>query len=202
MAGCAGASPSVQAAAGGGPTMTESDGGVPPRRPDGVVLEPPPALPSPAGTAEARGVVALREPYSDAAVVHLVEALLDAWQRESLDALLALLTPDAEGLDTHAHGRSALADAWRQRMQAHEYGRLSGRELVRPERIRHWAYEDLGGKGAPARPTEMKAGDLYVRAPLEVTHAAGERLFSDVIVLILRPDQNKLRIAAYGESDL
>ncbi len=179
-----------------------NDASAPPRRPDGVVLEPPPALPAVAGTAEARGVVALREPFSEAAVVRIVEAVLDAWQRESLPALVALLTPDADALDSRVRGRAALEDAWKQRLQAHEYHRLAGLELVRPERIRRWSYEDLGGKGAPSRPPEMKTGDLYVRAPVEVTHSAGEKLFSDVLVLVLRPEQGKLRVAAYGESDL
>jgi hypothetical protein len=35
-----------------------------------------------------------------------------------------------------------------------------------------------------------------------VTHVAGEKLFSDVIVLVLRREDGKFRIAAYGEMDV
>jgi hypothetical protein len=184
------------------PSFAESlspDGGAPARRPDGVVLEPPPAMPVAAGAASARGVVALREPVSDDAVVRVVEALVEAWQRESLDGLLALVTPDAQSLDARGHPGTALAEGWRQRLQAHEYKRLAGIELVRPEQIRRWDYDDLGAKGAPARPLEMRPGDLLVRVPFEVTHAAGEKLFGDFLVLVLRPSGAALRVAAYGE---
>jgi hypothetical protein len=156
-------------------------------------------MPLTTGAALARGVVALREPVSDDAVVHLVESLVDAWQRESLDGLLALVTPDAQNLEARGRPGTALADGWRQRLQTHEYKRLAGVELVRPEQIRRWDYDDLGAKGAPARPAEMRPGDVLVRVPVEVTHAAGEKLFGDVLVLVLRPSAAALRIAAYGE---
>ncbi|HEX8793699.1 MAG TPA: nuclear transport factor 2 family protein, partial [Polyangiaceae bacterium] len=109
-AACAPAVPALQA-----PSASAEP---PPRRPDAVVVEPPPAMPVPAVHAEAQGVVALREPLSSDAVVDVVRALLDAWQRESLDALGALLTPDAGPIDSRARGRAALVESWRQRMRA------------------------------------------------------------------------------------
>jgi len=114
---------------------------------------------------------------------------------------VGLLAADAEPIDGRARGRGALAEAWRQRLQAHEYGHLAGLELVRRERIQRWDYDELDTRNAPARPPEMRPGDVYVRVPVEFTHAAGERLFGDVILMVLRPERGKLKIAAYGETD-
>jgi hypothetical protein len=159
-------------------------------------------MPPATGVAPARGVVTLRVPVNDEAVVALVQTLIDAWQRESLESLVGLLTPDAQNLEAHGHGGTSLPDGWRLRLQTHEYRRLAGIELVRPARIRRWDYDDLGAKGAPPRPPEMRPGDLLVRVPVEVTHVAGEKLFGDLMTIVLRPEGPKLRVAAYGESDL
>ena len=181
--------------------VSSSSGEPPPREPDGVVLEPPPAIPSAVAHAPARGVVALTEPLGGDAVRALVAALLDAWQRESLDALLSLTTQDAGPFDARSRGRGALVEGWRERLRSHEYGRLAGMELVRPERIERWAYDDLGGPDEPPRPPGMRPGELYVRVPLEVTRVAGDKLFDDDIVLILRREDDRYEIAAYGETD-
>jgi hypothetical protein len=173
----------------------------PPRRPDAVVVEPPPAMPSAVSRADARGVVALREPLAGDAVGNLVSALVDAWQRESLEALTALLTADAGPIEARARGRNTLVESWRQRLHAHPYGRLAGVELVRPERIERWEAEDLTAADAPARPPDMRPGELYVRVPLEVSRVAGEKFFGDVIVMLVRREDGKYRIAAYGEID-
>jgi hypothetical protein len=146
--------------------------------------------------------MSLREPLGSEKIVDLVQAFAAAWQRGSLDALAALLTPDAGPLEARAKGRGGLIEGWRQRMHAHEYARLAGMELVRPERIEHWEREDLGAPGAPKRPPEMLPGEVYVRVPLEVTTVAGEKLFDDVLLMILRPEEGKFRIAAYGETGL
>ncbi len=172
-----------------------------PRKPDAVVVEPPPAMPSTTSRAYARGVVALREPLGSDAVRELVSALVDAWERESLDALTALLTADAGPFEARARGRAPLVEGWRQRLRAHPYGRLATMEVVHPERVERWEAEDLGGPDAPARPPDMRPGELYVRVPLEVCRIAGEKLFGDVIVLLLRREEGKYRIAAYGEVD-
>ena len=172
-----------------------------PRRPDGVVLEPVAALPRPAVRADARGVVSLREPLGASKVADLVQAFVAAWQHDSLDALVVLLTPDAGPIEARSKGRAALVEAWRQRMHAHEYGRLAGMELVRPERIQRWDREELGVPGAPKALPDMLPGEVYVRVPLEVTTIAGDKLFDDVLVMVLRPDGGTFRVAAYGEAD-
>jgi hypothetical protein len=172
----------------------------PPRRPDAVVVEPPAAMPAVVTRAEARGVVALRPSLSAESVRDLVEALVGAWQRGSVEALAALLAPDAGPIEARARGPGALQEAWRQRLRAREYKHLEGLELVRPERIEHYAWGELGGPDAPSRPADMRPEEIYVRVPLEVTQLAGERYFDGVIVLLLRADEGHPRIVAYGET--
>ncbi|MGD0527895.1 MAG: hypothetical protein ABSE49_22370 [Polyangiaceae bacterium] len=171
----------------------------PPRRPDAVVVEPPAALPVPASHAPARGVVALREPLAGDALRDAVMQVAEAWQQGSLEALVALLTSDAGAIDGRSRGRGPLVEAWRQRLRSHEYARLSGVELVRPERIERWSWDELGASDAPARPAEMRADEVYVRVPFEVTRLANEKVFDDVMVLLLRLEDGRYKVSAYGE---
>jgi hypothetical protein len=173
----------------------------PRRKPDGVVVEPPAALPSVTERSYARGVIALREPLGGDAVREVVFGLLDAWQHESLDQLALLLTSDAGPMEARSRGKAVLLESWRQRLHAHEYRRLAGASPVRVERIERYGWEDLSMPDAPARPADMHVDELYVRVPLEVTRAAGERLFGDVILLLLRREEGTYKIAAYGETD-
>jgi hypothetical protein len=165
------------------------------------MVDAPPVLPAPLSRSGARGVVSLREPPAQDAVVELVRAFLDGWQRESLDALLGLALPDAGLIDGPDHGHSALVESWRQRLRAHDYGRLAGTEMVLPERIERWEWDELGASPKPPRPAGMRPGELLVRAPLEVTRVAGERVFGDVVMMVIRRQEGGLRIAGYGEVD-
>jgi hypothetical protein len=165
------------------------------------VLEPAPALPSPMERAESRGVVALREPLGGDALREVVFAVADAWQRESVEQLVALLTDDAGPIEARSRGRASLVETWRQRMHAHEYRRLAGMNLVRVERIERYGWADLSAPDAPARPPDMRPDEVYVRVPLEVTRVAGERLFGERLLLLLRREGGKYKIAAYGEAD-
>jgi hypothetical protein len=149
--------------------------------------------------ADARGVVSLREPLGASKVTDLVQSFLAAWQSESLDSLVALLTPDAGPIEARVRGRAGLVESWRQRLHTHEYARLAGMELVRPERIERWDRDELARAGAPTLSPEMLPGEVYVRVPLEVTAVGGEKLFEDALVMILRPDEGRFLIAAYGE---
>ena len=171
------------------------------RAPDGVMVDAPPVFPPPLARDSARGVVALREPPAQDAVVELVRTFLDGWQRESLETLLGLVAPDAGLIDGPDHGHSALVESWRQRMRAHDYGRLAGAEMVLPERIERWEWDELGTPPKPPRPSGMRPGELLVRAPLEVTRIAGERVFGDVMMMVLRRQEGGLRIAGYSEVD-
>ena len=164
-----------------------------------MVLEPAAALPVAGASAAAGGVVALRVPVAGQVVVDFVLAFVEAWQRESLEALVALLTTDAGPFDARGRGSRVLVDGWRQRLRAHGYGRLAGVEVVHPERVERWERDELGGPGMPARPADMRPGEILVRIPVETPSVAGERLFGDELLMILRPDDGKLKIAAYGE---
>ena len=169
--------------------------------PDGVVLDPVSLSPAPVTRGNALGIVSLREPVGEGAVVEFVQEVIDGWEHESLDALLALVAADAGLIDGSEHGHAALVESWRQRLRAHDYGRLEGAEIVRPERIERWEWDELGTPQTPPRPLGMKPGEILVRAPLEVSRVGGERVFGDVVVMVLRRQDGRLRIAAYGEVD-
>jgi hypothetical protein len=156
-------------------------------------------MPNVAGRAPARGVVALREPMSGDAVQAVVQQLADAWQLGSLEALAALLTSDAGPIEARGRGRGPLIENWRQRLHAHEYARLAGVDLIRPERVERWTWDELGASDGPSRPPDMQPDELYVRAPVEVTHLGNEKVFEDVIVLLLRPEDGRYKVSAYGE---
>jgi hypothetical protein len=172
-----------------------------PRSPDGVVLDPPSAIPGATERAAAQGVVALRQPLGDDAVRDVVRAIAEAWQSESVDQLVALLTEDAGPIEARSRGRAPLVEGWRQRMHAHEYSHLAGVDLFRADRIERYYFDDLAARDAPPRPPDMRKDELFVRVPIEVTRYAGERLFGDAWTLLLRRDEGRYKIAAYGETD-
>jgi hypothetical protein len=183
------------------PTVdARADAGV--RRPDGVVVEPPPAMPTPASRAEARGVVALREPLGTGAIHDVLTALVDAFERKALDAAAQLLAADATALDARGRGgRAMLVESWRVRMQQHDYSRLVGLEVFRTDKIERFDFDELGRADTPARPLEMRPGDVFVRVPIETARVAGERFFGDTITLLFRREDARWKIGAFGETE-
>jgi predicted polyphosphate/ATP-dependent NAD kinase len=169
-----------------------------PRRPDGVVLEPPRALPSPADRAPASGIVALREPLADKDVEDVVRAYVRAFEREDLDALVQLLAQEAAPIG-RAGSKAQLIDLWRTKMKNFEYQKLAGVEVARVAQIEKHTYDTLGVSGAPVRPTEMRPGDLYVRVPIATPRVGSDQLFGDILILILRREESRLKIA--GQAD-
>ena len=169
------------------------------RRPDGVVLEPPPALPAAADRATASGIVALREPLADKDVEELVRAYVRGFEREDIDALMRLLAQDAAPLG-RAGNRNQLVDLWRTKMKNFEYQKLAGTEIARVTQIEKHTYDTLGAAGGPIpRPTEMRPGDLYVRIPIATPRIGSEQLFGDILVLLLRREDGRLKIG--GQAD-
>jgi len=169
-----------------------------PRRPDGVVLEPAPALPAPSDRAKASGIVALREPLADKDVEDVVRAYVRAFEREDIDALVQLLAQDAAPLG-RAGSKAQLVELWRSKMKNFEYQKLAGVEVARVAQIEKHTYETLGVSGAPTRPTEMRPGDLYVRVPIATPRLGSDQLFGDILVLVLRREDGRLKIA--GQAD-
>jgi hypothetical protein len=182
---------------GGWPTATELPKA--PRRPDGVALEPAPAMPSVTDRADARGVVALREPLADKDVEDVVRAYIRAFEREDDQALVQLLAQEAVSLGRSGSTRQQLIEIWRTKLKSFEYQRLAGLEVARVSQLERHTYETLGGPGAPARPAEMRPGDLYIRVPIATPRVGSEQLFGDVLVLLLRREDGRLKIA--GQAD-
>ncbi len=178
------------------------------RHPDGVVVEPPPAIPFAEEHASAGdGVVALRQPISNEQIGDIVHKYVRAFtegERDSFDDLLddnAVMFADGG----RSQPRAALLQALRSRYQQHaqEYRALR-EDIARLDRIERWSSDDLGPFTDPPRPPEMRKGDVFVRVPLDpqLSPTTGEPLFRSVLTLLLRrgPD-HVLRIAGLGESD-
>lgn len=182
----------VACRAGAFPTVSELP--TEPRRPDGVVLEPPVTLPE---SVERSGteapLVALREQLDERSVVALVRSYFTAWEREDLDALGRLLSADATLLG-NSGGRPL--DAFRVRVRRYEYQRIAGMEPALFDRLERTRYGDLEPR---QRPQEMREGDLLVRVPVLVAHVGGEPLFGDVLVLLVRREAEGLRVVGIGE---
>ncbi len=189
----------LTACGGAAPLETATEVPVAPRRPDGVALEQPPAMPAPADRAPARGVVALREPLADKDVEDIVRAYLRAFEREDDQALSNLLASEAAPLGRPGTSRIHLVELWKTKMRNFEYQRLAGVEVARISQIEKHTYDTLGVPGAPPRPPEMKPGDLYVRVPIVTPRIGSEQLFGDVLVLLLRREDGRLKIA--GQAD-
>ena len=156
-------------------------------------------MPVPSDRAPASGVVALREPLADKDVEDVVRAYLRAFEREDDKALQLLLAQDATPLGRPGTSRVHLVELWRTKIKNFEYQRLAGMEVARISQIEKHTYETLGVPGAPQRPPEMKPGDLYVRVPIVTPRIGGEQLFGDVLVLLLRREEGRLKIA--GQAD-
>lgn len=188
----------VAACGGSGALETATEMPKAPRRPDGVVLEPPPALPTAQDKSAASGVVALREPLADKDVEEIVHAYIRAFEREDIEALRQLLAQEATTLG-RAGGRQQLLELWATKMKNFEYQRLVGVEVARVSQLEKHTFETLGQPGAPLRPPEMRPGDLYVRVPIVTPRVGTEQLFGDVLVLLLRREDGRLKIA--GQAD-
>jgi hypothetical protein len=188
------------AACGGGAAIeTATELPKAPRRPDAVVLEPPLAVPPASDRAAARGVVALREPLGDKEVEDVVRAYVRAFEREDEPALEQLLGEGAVPLGRPGTSRVQLVELWKTKLRNFEYQKLAGTDVARLSQIEKHSYDTLGGAGTRARPPEMKPGDIYVRVPIATPRIGSEQLFGDVLVLLLRREDGRLRIV--GQAD-
>jgi len=170
------------------------------RQPDGVVIEPAPAVPDPDERVPVSGIVALRAPLGSDAVVMVVRRLFRAFARDDADALQAILTDDAVVL-APSRGKGSLIEQWRTRLKNAAYARLAGLELVDGDRIARFTYEDLAVPGAPTRPTGMKPGEILVRFAVPTPRLGSEQLFGDGMTLLLRREGRVYKIAGAGEEN-
>lgn len=171
------------------------------RKPDGVLLEPSPAVPTPVERAQARGVVALKPPLSIEDVRTIVKQLMRGFENEQFDIINQLLLPDATDFFTHVT-LPQIQQRLRERFQKLEYQKMRGVEVAHLERAELREYDDLPPAGPRSRPPEMNPGDILVRIPMTAPLSNGERLFDDVLVLMLRRDpKSQLKIASMGETN-
>jgi hypothetical protein len=195
------------AGCGGAALGTSLDVKEAPRKPDGVLLEPAPAIPPPEDHARAQdGVVALRQPISDEQVADVAREYIHAYT-QNRGNVLALLTDDAVLFGDN--GRSTprptiltfATSKWQQHVQDYQ---TMHRDIVRADRMERWGHEDIGPRTDPPRPIEMKQGDIFARFPLDpALGAAGDPLFKNTLVLLLRRGPEKqLKIAGLAETDL
>lgn len=165
-----------------------------PRRPDGVVLDRELTLPEVVERGDpAASLVALREPFDPRVLKDVVKAYFRAWEREDLDALTRMLTPDAVLLRRPG---TNLVESFRTRMRTFEYQHMAGLEAARTDQIERFRYADLTGS---ARPPEMREDDLLVRVPVLVSRVGGDALFGDTLVLLLRREEGGVRVAGVAE---
>ncbi len=139
---------------------------------------------------------------AEAEIVRVVRDYVQAFEREDIDALRDLLTADATQLDARGHGSPTnLIEFWRMRMRSYDYSKLAGTEVFRPERVERFAYDELEDHGEVHRPAEMRPDDVLVRVPIETPRLGGDRLFGDVVVLLLRREEGRFKIAGFTEEE-
>ncbi len=189
-------------ACGGGTLVTATELPNEPRHPDGVVLEPPAAVPDAGDFAPARGVVALREPLGESAVRDVVGDYFDAFVHEDTAAMNKLVTDDVVELGTQGRNdATALRNAWKARTSALDYHKLEGSTVADLDSMQRYGYGDLGGPGREPRPSEMRPGDQLVKVTVLEARVGGERYCGDNVVFLLRRDGARYRIAGIEEKD-
>jgi hypothetical protein len=171
------------------------------RHPDGVLIEPPLAIPPATDRAPARGVVALREPLADETIKDAVRQYIRAWVAEDQTALQQLLTLDAVSLDPGHLARGPMLEAWTHRIHTLDYKKLAGQDVARFDRIERYEYAEVGLPGMPSRPPEMRLGDVLARVPIATPRVGAEQLFPEVLVLLLRRGEGKFQVAGVGEEN-
>ena len=204
--GCAGGAAQSQSTAARSVAPTEpatvsSEPPKAPRKPDGVLLDPAPALPNAADRASARGVVSLREPLSFEAIKEIARAYVRSYEHEEEATFSQLLTSDATPLFGGRAGRQPLLEQFRSRIKNYDYAKLGGSEVARLDQIERYELSEVGVPGSPERPPEMKPGDLLIRLPIATPRIGSEPLFGDVVILLLRRDEGRFKIAGVAEEN-
>lgn len=175
-----------------------------PRYPDAVHLEPQGARPVPVLHAPAAGVVTLAPPLSNEALLAVAHTFLGAFSGRGA-AFAVLLSEDASGIrPASSSSRAQLLQSWELRRKQLDYSAISETDLPIGVRMDRFGFDDLGAAPAPARPLQMRAADQLVRLPIRVVRdlKSGDRLFSDVLLLLVRVEGTRLSIAGVAEYDL
>ncbi len=176
------------------------------RKPDGVLVEPQPAVPNAEehGSTQA-GVVALRQPIGAEQIAEVVKKYVGAFVNGDHTAFSDLIDQDAVffGDNGRSSPRPTIIQSFQQRVQQHAREYALHRDVARLDRMVMWASDDLGPHTDPPRPTEMRPGDVYARVPLEPSlSTAGDPLYRNtLVILVRRTADHQLKIAGVAETD-
>jgi hypothetical protein len=176
------------------------------RKPDGVLVEPTPAMPSPEerGTTQA-GVLALRQPIGDEQIAEIVKKYIHAFVDTDRNSFSELFENDAVMFmdNGRSSARSTITQNFDERIRQHRGEYRHYPDVARLDRIMQWSSDDLGVHTDPPRPNEMKPGDVYARIPLQSPLSqSGDPLYKNTLVLLLRRGADRqLRIAGVAETD-
>lgn len=179
-------------------TVDKLPGG--PRHADGVAVDP---APSPVvtklrGSTTTIGAIALTPSPALEEARDVVKRYFDAMVEEDDKELT--LTVSISALWSHpqsgGRGGSNALNFCRERTRRLDYQALSGRQVVRSNEIEIYRTEDLENPppGRPSKPYEMVEGDVLARARVLVPRYAGDRMFGDEILFLLRVEKGAYRI--------
>jgi hypothetical protein len=176
------------------------------RKPDGVLVEPTPAMPAPEerGSTQA-GVLTLRQPIGDEQIAEVAKKYVHAFMFTDRTEFADLFESDAVmfGDNGRSSARATITQNFDERVRQHRAEYRQYPDVARLDRIMQWSSEDLGPHTDPPRPNEMKSGDVYARIPMQSPLSqAGDPLYKNTLVLLLRrgPDR-QLKIAGIAETD-
>ena len=192
LAGCGGGAAEATTKSAAAPAPSSSA-----RRPDGIVIDLPSALPRASDRADGRGVVTLREPLSRDALVAVVRAYTQGFLKEDPSALQALLAQDAVFLaPPQTPGvSSSIMEVWGNRLRSFDYTRLAGAEIFRADKIEILTFEDT----KDVRPGSMRPEDVFVIVPIQTPRVGTDALFPERISMLLRREKGRYVIAAVAE---
>lgn len=183
------------------PIATRTVDDATPRRADAIAFDPPSAPPSHDSASDTRaGLIAVTQPPRDGAR-ELVAALGAAIAAESLDALLACLSPDAAWTNP-SMGRAPVpaVGVFRDRFRRLDYARWTGGALFASDETEVLTFDDFDALPARGpRPPEMRPGDLLVRGRVLAPRAGYDRLFGDELAILARPVGDRYRIVLLVE---
>ena len=187
--------PFAIACAGSDSLVTATEISKAPRRPDGVALEVPSALPVPVESTLVSGIVALRVPPTDQEIEAVVNSYLRGLERADIAGLVQMLTRDAALIGRLGAGRAQIVEMWAARIKwIRGFDSATAQLHFNLAPIETYTYDTALTMGDRVRPASMRPGDLYVRVPSSrlVDHPSADIGW---FVLLLRSEDGQLRIA-------
>lgn len=172
----------------------------PPRRPDGIAIDPTSAPPAPQDEAEvSSGIVALRTPLGVEVAVETVDALFRRVAREDGEGVAALFTQDAIAITSTQPGNRQTPNAglwWDRRFSRLDYALLQGETVYRSDDVSILRGKELLDGTAAAIPDSdgLDPSDVVVKVPITTPRVGQVRLLGDEIVLFLRRVDDEYKI--------